>query len=133
MYTIRDNNSISSYPDDNTPYILGDTPADVVNLGTCSVKQFGEFSNNQIKANSKKEIINEWLCDFPLICVCHGCFITYKNNRLHERCIRIVYSNKTPSFDELLYKDVLQALETDIFNIHGKTSCSITEEKVLVG
>lgn len=48
LYTIRDDNSISSYPDDNTPYILGDTPAVVVNLDTCSVKQFDEFSNNQI-------------------------------------------------------------------------------------
>lgn len=48
LHTIRDDNSISSYPDDNTPYILGDTAADVVNLDTCSLKQFDEFSNNQI-------------------------------------------------------------------------------------
>ena len=48
LYTIRDDNSISSYPDDNTPYILGGTPADVVNLDICSVKQFDELSNNQV-------------------------------------------------------------------------------------
>lgn len=48
LYTIRDDNSISSNPDANTPYILGGTPADVVNLDTCSVKQFDELSNNQI-------------------------------------------------------------------------------------
>ena len=63
--------------------------------------------------------------------MCHGRFINYKNNRLHEQRIRIVYHDKTASFDELLYKDVLQALETDMFNRHRKTSCSITEEKVL--
>ena len=59
----------------------------------------------------------------PLIWMCHN---TYNNkiNRLHERCLRLIYSNKCSSFEELLVKDKsvsihqknIPALATEMFN-----------------
>ena len=41
----------------------------------------------------------------PLIWMCHSRIINKKINRLHERCLRIIYYDKQPSFEELLEKD----------------------------
>ena len=35
----------------------------------------------------------------------HSCIINTKINRLHERCLRIIYCDKESSFEELLEKD----------------------------
>ena len=41
----------------------------------------------------------------PLIWMCYNRSLNHKINRLHERCLRIIYSDKKSSFDELLDKD----------------------------
>ena len=41
----------------------------------------------------------------PLIWMCHSRIINKKINRLHERCLRIIYGDKQSSFKELLEKD----------------------------
>ena len=41
----------------------------------------------------------------PLVWMCHSRLMNNKINRLHEKCLRIVYSDKTSSFEESLEKD----------------------------
>ena len=41
----------------------------------------------------------------PIVRMCHSCPNSGKINRLHERCLRIIYSNKQSSFETLLEKD----------------------------
>ena len=41
----------------------------------------------------------------PLIWMCHSRENNNKINRLHERCLRIIYNNKQSSFNALLEKD----------------------------
>ena len=41
----------------------------------------------------------------PLVWMCHSRTNNNKINRLHERCLRIVYNNKQSSFNELPEKD----------------------------
>ena len=40
-----------------------------------------------------------------LIWMCHSCENNNKINRLHERCLRIIYNDKQSSFNALLEKD----------------------------
>ena len=47
-------------------------------------------------------------CQFnycPVFWICHSRALNNKTNRLHERCLRIVYNDKTSAFKELLEKD----------------------------
>ena len=56
---------------------------------------------------------------------------TYKNkiNRLHEKCLRLIYNDKRSSFEDLLEIDNsvsihhkhLKALSTERFKVHTKT------------
>ena len=41
----------------------------------------------------------------PLAWMCHSRELNYKINRIHEKCLRIVYNDKECSFQELLDKD----------------------------
>ena len=41
----------------------------------------------------------------PVTWMCHGRALNNKINRLHERCLRIIYNDKTSTFKELLEKD----------------------------
>ena len=58
----------------------------------------------------------------PLVCMCHSCANNGKINRLHDRCLRIIYSDKQSSFETLSQKDGsvsvqnrnLQALATEM-------------------
>ena len=170
----------SSYVDDNTPYVTGDSTEDVINsLENVSVILFKWFPGNQMKANKEKchlliscsenitinvdgNIIgksisekllgvnvdyklkfNEHLDSIfkkagpkvnfvsrilpytnfekrrilmnsfftsqfnycPLVWMFHNRTMNNKINRLHRRCLRIVYSDKTSSFEELLGTD----------------------------
>ena len=42
---------------------------------------------------------------FPLVWMCHNRTINNQINRLHERCLRIIYNDNKSSFQELLYKN----------------------------
>ena len=41
----------------------------------------------------------------PVIWMCHSRPLNNKINRLHERCLRIIYNDKTSTFKEFLEKD----------------------------
>ena len=59
-----------------------------------------------------------------------------KINRLHKRCLRLIYNDKLSSFEDLLGKDNsvsiphknLQALVIEMFKVHTKTSPEIMQE-----
>ena len=66
----------------------------------------------------------------PLTWMCHSRTMNNKINRLHERCLRIVHSDKTSSFEKLLEKDGsvtihtrnLQTLATEMFKVDKNLS-----------
>ena len=72
----------------------------------------------------------------PLVWMCHSRLMNNKINRLHEKCLRIVYSDKTSSFEELLDKDGsvilhkrnLKVFATDMFKIYWNLSPNIVAE-----
>ena len=72
----------------------------------------------------------------PLVSLCHSRANNDKINRLHERCLRIIYSDKQSSFKTLLEKDGsvsipnrnLQILATDIYQIKNDLSPLIATE-----
>ena len=65
--------------------------------------------------------------------MCHSRTMNNKINRLHERCLRIIYSDKTSSFEKLLEKDGsvtihtrnLQTLATEMFKVYKNLSPAI--------
>ena len=62
--------------------------------------------------------------------------MTNKIYRLHEKCLPIVYSDKTSSFEKLLEKDGsvtihtrnLQTLATEMFKVYKNLSPAITAD-----
>ena len=58
--------------------------------------------------------------------MCYSRLMNNKTNRLHERCLKVIYDDKTSSFADLLAKDgsvtiharKLQVLGTEIINLH---------------
>ena len=79
---------------------------------------------------SKRKILmnvffNSHFSNCPLIWMCHSQIINKKINRLHERCLRIIYCDKQSSFEELLEKDSsvsihkrnIEILATEIYKV----------------
>ena len=72
----------------------------------------------------------------PSIWMCHNRTYNNKLNRLHERCLQLIYSDKRSIFEDLLEKDNsvsihhknLQALAIEMFKVHTKTSLEIMQE-----
>ena len=59
---------------------------------------------------SKKKVLmnsffNSQFSYCPFICMFHSRIMNNKINRLHERCMRLIYEDKTSSFEELLEQD----------------------------
>ena len=171
---------IANYADDNTPFVSGDAPLNVItSLENGAEKLFEWFANNHMKANhdkchllmstltpisitvkdyiiensdnekllgvtvdanlnfnchlenilkkasknvhvlaritpymsitKRKLLMNSYLTSqfnyYPLTWMCHSRTVNNKINRLHERCLRSVHSDKTSSFEKLLEKD----------------------------
>ena len=61
----------------------------------------------------------------PVIWMCHSRALNNKINRLHERCLRIIYNHKTSTFKELQEKDnsvsihnrKIQALSIEMYTV----------------
>ena len=179
LFIIVDNIDFASFADDNTPYIAGNSPDDVLeSLKNNSTKLFEWFSLNQMKANpdkchllmstktpatlkigdnsisnsdckkplgvkidsklnfnihldtilkkasqkihvlakitpymsinKRRLLMNSFFKSqfnyCPLVWMCHSRSMNNKINRLHERCLRIIYSDKKSSFEEVLFK-----------------------------
>ena len=72
----------------------------------------------------------------PLVWMCHSRANNSKINRLHERCLRIIYSDKQSPFEALLEKDGsvsihnrnIQILATEMFKIKNDLSPEIMIE-----
>ena len=66
----------------------------------------------------------------------YGRSMNNKINSLHDRCLRIIYNDKTSSFADLLAKDGsvtihtrnLQFLATEIFKVHKNMSTELMQE-----
>ena len=73
----------------------------------------------------------------PLIWMCHSQTNNRKINRLHERCLRIIYNDKQSSFIKLLEKDNsvsmhqrnLQTLAIEMFKVSNGLSPVLREEQ----
>ena len=72
----------------------------------------------------------------PLVWMCHSHANNGKINRLHEHCLRIIYSDKQSSFETLLGKDGsvsvhnrnLQIFATEMYKIKNDLSLLIVTE-----
>ena len=72
----------------------------------------------------------------PLVWMCCNRSLNTKINRLHERCLRIVYNDKKSNFNELLVKDGsvsihhqnLQKMAVEMFKISRSLSPEIVNE-----
>ena len=73
-------------------------------------------------------------CNYcPLVWMCHCRINNTRINRLHKRCLRIIYNNKTSSFENIWEKDSsvslhnrnLQVLATETFKINRGIPSSI--------
>ena len=72
----------------------------------------------------------------PLVWMCHHRSVNNKINRLHERCIRIVYSNSVSCFEDLLDKKRslsvhvknIKTLAMEMFKVANKLRVSLMNE-----
>ena len=72
----------------------------------------------------------------PLVWMCHHSSVNNKINRLHERCLRIVYSDSVSSFEDLLHKDRsvsvrvknIKTLATEMFKVSNKLTIPLMNE-----
>ena len=72
----------------------------------------------------------------PLVWICHSCAYNSKTNRLHERSLQMIYSDKQSPFETLLEKDgtvsihnrILQILASKMYKIKNDLSSLIVTE-----
>ena len=91
------------------------------------------LSRKKILMNS---FFNSQFSYCPLIWMFHSRIMNNKINRLHERCMRLIYGDKTSSFEELLEQDKsvsihtrnLQMLVTEVFKVYRSMSPPIFSE-----
>ena len=94
----------------------------------------------QLDFKKKKLLINSlFISQFnycPLIWMCHNRTKNNKINRLHARCLHLLYNNKKSSFPDLLEKDGsvsiqyrnLRVLTTEIYRIYNGMAPEIVTE-----
>ena len=75
--------------------------------------------------NKRQLLMNEFFMSqfnyCPLLWMCHSHTKNNKINRIHERCLCLIYNDKKSSFENLLHKD------KSVF-IHHKNLRSFTNE-----
>ena len=92
----------------------------------------------------KKKIMNAFIISqfgyCPLIWMCHNRKAHKQINKIHERSLRIVYSDNTSSFQELLEKSgsvsihdrTLQQLAIEIYKALNNLSSSLMSELFMI-
>ena len=91
------------------------------------------LSKNKILMNS---FFKSQFSYCSLMWMFHGHIMNNKINRLHERCMRLIYEDKTSSFEELLEQDKsvlihfrnLKMLATKMFKVYPSMSPPIFSE-----
>ena len=57
----------------------------------------------------KRSLLNAFFVSqfsyFPLVWMCHSRTLNNRMNKLHERCLRVIYDDKKSTFQKLLDKD----------------------------
>ena len=93
-----------------------------------------------ISLSKKNKLVNSFFNSqfnyCPLILMFHGRIINNTINRLHERCLRLLYGGKSSSFEKSLAQDKsvtmhtssLQILATDRFKVCQNISPSVLSE-----
>ena len=72
----------------------------------------------------------------PIIWMFHSCCLNNKINRLHGRCLRMIYNDKISNFEELLNKDnsvsihhsIIHALAIEMYKVANDMSPEIMNE-----
>ena len=91
---------------------------------------------------SKRRLLMNAFCNSqfsycPLIWMCHSLTNNRKINRLHERCLRVIYNDKQSLFSELLEKEGsvsihmnrnIQSLAIDMFHVSRSISPPIMND-----
>ena len=87
--------------------------------------------------DQRKLILNAFILSqfsyCPLVCMNHSRYVNNKINRIHARTLRIIYNDRTSSFEELLEKDNsdtihhrnLKILATEMFKVKNDLAPSI--------
>ena len=62
---------------------------------------------NYMELPKRRILMNAFFNYCPAIWMFHSRTLNNKINRLHERCLRIIYNDKLSNFEELLHKDII--------------------------
>ena len=96
--------------------------------------------SNLMSMEKRKIIMNAFITSqfgyCPLIWMCHSRKLNTRINKIHERALRIVFQDKTTSFNELLIKagsvkihhKNIQVLATEIYKVYHNISPLIMSE-----
>ena len=101
-----------------------------------ALARIAPFMNIQKKKLLMKAFFMAQFSYCPIISMFHSSKLNNKINKLHEHCLRKVYSNNTPSFEELLETDNsvsvhhrnIQVLATELYKIVNGLSPEIMKE-----
>ena len=130
LFDFEENVDITNYADDSSQHCADhDIQTTINTLQDSSAKLFDWFSKNSMKANADKchlllsENTKHVACINHIQITFHSRELNNKINRIHERPLRLVYSDKTSTFQKLLDKDKsisvyhknIQVLATEIY------------------
>ena len=135
VFLTIDGNRFTDYADDTTPYVLVNNAEEVVSkLKAITQKLFTWFTLKEMKANLGKcrlllSITDAFNFNFVQLWMRHSRALKNKINRLHGRCLQIIYNDKTSTFKEFLednsvsvhYRNI-QALPTESYKVANEMS-----------
>ena len=136
LFLTIEGNCFTNYADDTTPYVRVNNAEEVVSeLKAITQKLFTWFTLNEMKANLDKchlllSITDVFNFNFAQLWMYHSRALKNKANRLHDRCLQIIYNDKISTFKELLEKDNsvsvhyrnIEALETESYKVANEMS-----------
>ena len=126
LFSIMNNVNFASYTDDNTPYDIGDGVIQVIESPTIC-KRVGQKLNALSKVTRYNDLSKKCMflnafffsqfsyCPLVWVWMFHRRGKTNKINRLHERCLRLIYSGKKSTFIDLFEKYSSVSIHTQDF------------------
>ena len=112
---------------------------DIISKASRKVNALSRVMPYMSLSKKKKLVSSLFISQFnycPLIWMSHSRIINNKIIRLHERCLRLLYGDKSSSFEKLLEQDKsvtihtrnLQILATEMFKVYRNISPPIFSE-----